>query len=165
MPLQPSVQRWTWVALATALWFAPALSAQAGNFSAHLTAAPASYQGICPGTIKFSGEIRATQPGKVQFQYIRSDGAPSPVQTLLFGSAGSKPLSTTWTLGSPSPPLHRLDRHPVRASADGPFETSQLQHPLHDQAPLTWRLSETDRDPVNDKCLSTDGFSFSYLHC
>lgn len=106
MPQQPSVQRWTWTLLVTALWFVPTLSAQAGNFSAHLTAAPASYQGICPGTIKFSGEIRATQPGKVQFQYIRSDGAPSPVQTLLFGSAGSKPLSTTWTLGSPSLPRY-----------------------------------------------------------
>jgi len=91
---------------AVIMCLAPVLSAQAGNFSAQLNAAPPRYQGTCPATVRFTGFIKAAKPGKVQFKYVRSDGASSPVQTLLFASPGRKPLSTTWTLGSPSVPSY-----------------------------------------------------------
>jgi hypothetical protein len=80
------------------LGFLPTL-ALAADFSAQLSASPAQFQGACPATIRFTGEIRAAKPGKVQFKFVRSDGASSAVQTLLFSAPGSKPISTTWTLG------------------------------------------------------------------
>lgn len=79
-----------------------ALTAQAPT--ATLSASPASYSGKCPATITFNGSISVTKPGKVQFKFIRSDNAHAPVQTLEFTQPGSKPVSTTWTLGSPALP-------------------------------------------------------------
>ena len=105
MPRYSTRHDWKWALLAMALAFTP--SVRAGDFSAQLRAAPTAFQGTCPATIRFTGEIRASKPGKVQFKYVRSDGAPSPVQTLLFSSPGSKPISTTWTLGGGAVPRYQ----------------------------------------------------------
>ncbi len=113
-----------WVMLTAALSLAPFLSAQAGDFSAQLSAAPTAFQGTCPATIRFSGEIRATKPGKVQFKYVRSDGASSPVQTLLFTAPGGKPISTTWTLGGGAVPRYQG------------WLAIQFVHPQTDRSPL-----------------------------
>ena len=107
MPPHLSRQNWKRTLLLAALSIAPLSSAQAANFSAQLSAAPASFQGVCPATIRFTGEIRAVKPGKVQFKYVRSDGASSPVQTLLFSTPGGKPISTTWTLGGQTQPRYQ----------------------------------------------------------
>ena len=105
MPRYSTRHDWKWALLAMALAFTP--SVRAGDFSAQLRAAPTAFQGTCPATIRFTGEIRASKPGKVQFKYVRSDGAPSPVQTLLFSPPGSKPISTTWTLGGGAVPRYQ----------------------------------------------------------
>ena len=68
--------------------------------TATLTASPAAYSGNCPTTINFRGMITASEAGRVQYKFIRSDGANAPVQTLIFAKAETKPVSTTWTLGA-----------------------------------------------------------------
>lgn len=65
---------------------------------AFLSADPASYTGPCPGTITFKGKISVNRAAVVKYKFIRSDGATAPVQTLTFSRAGSKTVSTTWTL-------------------------------------------------------------------
>ncbi|MEK6550944.1 MAG: hypothetical protein AABZ50_04815, partial [Pseudomonadota bacterium] len=52
---------------------APAASAQ--DYSATLAAAPTEYAGACPTTIKFNGAITARRAGRVQYKFVRSDGA------------------------------------------------------------------------------------------
>ncbi len=63
---------------------------------------PETYQGQCPVTINFSGKITVNGKGTVQYKFLRSDGAVSPVQVLEFDSAGSRTVSTVWSLGGPS---------------------------------------------------------------
>jgi len=67
---------------------------------ATLNAIPPSYSGPCRTTITFKGTISVSKPAVVKYKFIRNDGADLPVQTLTFSAAGSKPVSTTWTLGS-----------------------------------------------------------------
>jgi hypothetical protein len=55
--------------------------------------------GRCPVTIGFTGSITANGAGTVTYTFMRSDGATSPVQTLIFTEAGTQAVSTTWTLG------------------------------------------------------------------
>ena len=73
------------------------------NITATLKAFPNSYSGLCPFTIKFTGEIAVRNitrpPLKVQYRFIRSDGALTPVETLIFYKPGSKKVTTTWTIG------------------------------------------------------------------
>ena len=123
MPRPINCHAWNWALLVAALSFASLPSAQAANFSVQLSASPASFQGVCPATIRFAGEIRALKPGKVQFKYIRSDGASSPVQTLLFTAPGGKPISTTWTLGGGAVPRYQG------------WQAIQFVHPQTDRSP------------------------------
>lgn len=69
------------------------------QIKAALTASPATYTGTCPGKITFKGSITVTEPGTVQYKFIRSDGALAMIDTLNFTRAGSKSVSTTWTIG------------------------------------------------------------------
>jgi len=69
------------------------------NITASLKAYPASYSGKCPAKITFKGIITVKKPGKVQYKFIRSDGALAPIDTLIFKKPGTKPVSTTWTIG------------------------------------------------------------------
>jgi len=81
-------------------------AADAAEYSAHLDASPARYDGKCPGVITFKGSISARRAGRVQYKFIRSDGAFAPVQTLEFAAPGSKPVGTTWTLGGAGLPSY-----------------------------------------------------------
>jgi hypothetical protein len=78
----------------------------APNITASLTANPPSFVGKCPAVITFNGQITSSAPGRVQYKFIRSDGANAPVQTLEFAQPGSMPVSTTWTLGGPGLPTY-----------------------------------------------------------
>ncbi len=78
----------------------------AQHLSASLSANPVNYAGRCPAKITFNGRISAREPGRVQYKFIRSDGANAPVQTLNFTQAGSKSVSTTWTLGGAGLPSY-----------------------------------------------------------
>jgi hypothetical protein len=81
-------------------------AAHAADYSATLNASPARYSGKCPGVITFNGTITAGKAGRVQYKFIRSDGAFAPVQTLDFTAPGTKPVSTTWTLGGAALPSY-----------------------------------------------------------
>ncbi len=78
------------------------------TITAKLKAVPDSYSGKCPATIKFEGMISVKNltrpPLRLQYKFIRSDGAHAPVNTLLFEGDGAKPVHTTWTLGGPELP-------------------------------------------------------------
>lgn len=89
------------VAAGIAATSAPAFAA---DFTAHLTAAPTSYNGRCPATIHFRGYIRATKPGTVRYKFIRSDGASAPIQSVTFAAPGIRNVATTWQLGGPALP-------------------------------------------------------------
>jgi hypothetical protein len=75
-----------------------------------LKAIPESYSGKCPATIKFEGEITATDiekpPLKLKYRFKRKDGTIGPIETLIFDKDGTKKVSTTWTLGGPSLPYY-----------------------------------------------------------
>ncbi|MCP3898264.1 MAG: hypothetical protein GY707_00865 [Desulfobacteraceae bacterium] len=71
----------------------------AQNITASLTAHPSKFSGKCPALITFKGKITVREPGRVQYKFIRSDGANAPVQTLNFQKAGSMAVSTTWQIG------------------------------------------------------------------
>ena len=79
---------------------APAQSHQV--VSATLAASPEVYDGQCPVTIKFSGNITVKGKGPVKYTFVRSDGATGPVYTLDFDGAETKPVDTTWTLSPPT---------------------------------------------------------------
>jgi len=64
-----------------------------------------NYSGDCPAKITFKGAITVNAPGVVSYVFIRSDGAIDTVtKTLKFAGAGTKSVSTTWTLGGESLP-------------------------------------------------------------
>lgn len=83
-----------------------ASAASAQDYSATLAAAPTEYSGVCPTTIKFNGTITARRAGRVQYKFVRSDGASAPIQTLDFATPGTKPVGIAWTLGGPTLPSY-----------------------------------------------------------
>jgi hypothetical protein len=79
------------------------------KITATLTANPASYNGTCPAVITFKGRITVTNlqhPLKLQYKFIRSDGAHAPIETVTFDKPGAKEVSTTWTLGGAQLPSY-----------------------------------------------------------
>ncbi|MCD9186374.1 MAG: hypothetical protein LUM44_08060 [Pyrinomonadaceae bacterium] len=67
--------------------------------SVNVEASPSEYYGRCPGTIKFTGAIKANGKGRVKYTWLRNDGATLPVEYVDFAGAGVRYVSTTWTLG------------------------------------------------------------------
>jgi hypothetical protein len=67
--------------------------------SANCAADPVAFTGYCPTTITFKGTIAVSGACTVKYKFIRSDGALAPLQTANFFSAGTKVVTTTWTLG------------------------------------------------------------------
>ncbi len=63
-----------------------------------LTAEPQKYMGTCPAPIKFKGRIATSVPGKVRYQFVRSDGGTSPIFEENFEQAGWKEVNTTWSI-------------------------------------------------------------------
>lgn len=94
------------LALACALLLAGIGGAQAANYEARLSARPTNYLGQCPVKITFKGTIRARRAGRVQYKFIRSDGAFAPIHTLEFRAPGVHTVSTTWTLGGAKLPRY-----------------------------------------------------------
>jgi len=78
--------------------------------TARLRAVPENFSGNCPAKIQFDGVIivrnNTRPPLRVQYRFLRSDGALSPISTIVFDGDGSKNVSTTWTLGGPSLPSY-----------------------------------------------------------
>jgi len=58
-----------------------------------------TYNGQCPTTITFVGDITVSGPCTVTYKWVRSDGAQGPVQTEVFNGPGAAQVSDTWTLG------------------------------------------------------------------
>jgi len=58
-----------------------------------------SFSGSCPHQFTFTGTITVNTAGTVEFKWLRSDGGIAPSQTLVFTSAGSQQVTTTWTFG------------------------------------------------------------------
>lgn len=77
-----------------------------GPFSeAHVAASRSSYEGKCPVTIRFTGNIRFVQPNRglvFNYHWERSDGAKSRVR-VVHVSPGEKlmVLHESWRLGGP----------------------------------------------------------------
>jgi hypothetical protein len=68
-----------------------------------LNAAPDDYVGPCPIKIKFSARISVVGGGGiVSYKFLRSDEASGPIKTVRFARPGSKDVSTTWLIGSPT---------------------------------------------------------------
>jgi hypothetical protein len=80
-------------------------SALGADYSAVLGVSPKSYTGKCPKKFYFKGKITAKKKGRVQYKFIRSDGAFAPIKTIHFSSPGSRTVNTTWTLGGPNFPV------------------------------------------------------------
>jgi hypothetical protein len=60
---------------------------------------PAAFVGPCPKRFEFTGKITTNGPVEVKYQWIRSDNAVAPVQTIVFDSAGTQTVNTYWELG------------------------------------------------------------------
>jgi len=74
--------------------------------TATASANPVAYNGACPGVITFTGKIKSTAPATVRYRWIRSDGAIAPIKSITFTAAGTKTVTTTWTLGGASLPAY-----------------------------------------------------------
>jgi|GEM_PF-3557152 len=77
-------------------------AAAAGRFevlNVKVDVQPKVFKGACPHRFEFTGLIQANQRGRVTYQWIRSDGAKGPVQSLVFKGPGVKKVSTYWQLG------------------------------------------------------------------
>lgn len=59
-----------------------------------------SFTGKCSKQFDFTGEIKTNGAMTVKYTWLRSDGATSPEKTLEFDAAGSKTVTTSWTLGA-----------------------------------------------------------------
>jgi len=74
--------------------------------SARLFVKPVNYVGSCPSRFQFSGIIHSHYAGKVQYRFLRSDNANTPVQTIVFLRPGEKKVTSSWTLGSEGLPQY-----------------------------------------------------------
>lgn len=59
-----------------------------------------NFSGQCPHRLNFTGEITTNSSGTVNYRWVRSDGAISPVKSLIFRKKGRKVVNTYWILGS-----------------------------------------------------------------
>lgn len=125
------------------------LSAQP-KISAELKAIPETYSGRCPATIRFEGKITVTNitrpPLKVQYKFIRSDGAFAPVHTINFERDGSKAVNTTWTLGGPSLPAYE-GWQAIKVVYPQDVESNRANFKIECKA-------EAAREPLREDCVS-----------
>jgi hypothetical protein len=61
-------------------------------------AVPSSYTGPGPTTTNFIADITVDGPCRVTYNWERSDGARSTVETLFFSAAGTKQVGNTWVV-------------------------------------------------------------------
>jgi hypothetical protein len=130
-------------------WGLGTLSAQP-KISAELKAIPETYSGPCPTTIKFQGSITVTNltrpPLKVQYKFIRSDGAFAPVNNIHFERNGSKPVSTTWTIGGPGLPAYE-GWQAIKVVYPQDVESNRANFKIECKA-------EAAREPLREDCVS-----------
>jgi len=82
--------------------------AMAAVTKATLSPAKKIYSGDCPAKVVFNGTITVNAPGIVSYIFTRSDGATDTnIKKLKFLAAGSKKVSTTWTLGGAARPYYK----------------------------------------------------------
>lgn len=120
------------------------------NITAELKAIPETYSGPCPTTIKFQGKITVTNitrpPLKVQYKFIRSDGAFAPVNTINFERDGTKPVNTTWTLGGPGL-LTYEGWQAIKVVYPQDVESNKANFKIECKA-------ESAREPLREDCVS-----------
>jgi hypothetical protein len=68
------------------------------QIKASLTLDSSNPSGICTSEVAFKGTITSEKPGKVQYKFIRSDGAILPVETLEFNASATKEITSKWNL-------------------------------------------------------------------
>jgi hypothetical protein len=77
------------------------------QLKATLASSPSDCRGNCPAVITFNGTITSEKAQTVTYIFTRSDGAiDTQPKTLTFTKPGSKPVSTTWTLGGDGLPYY-----------------------------------------------------------
>ena len=117
---------------------------------ATLSAAPGTFEGCCPAKIAFSGRITVNAAGTVRYTFTRSDGATAPEQTLAFTAAGSKDVSTTWTLGGSSLPTYS-GWEAIKIVSPNPMESSKAMFSVtclsQDPAAVAVKFQVVSRDP------------------
>ncbi len=64
-----------------------------------MSASPATYSGVCPVTITFTGAMKVSKAGTVTYHWEYSDGSKGSEQSLVFGEASTKNVTSTWTVG------------------------------------------------------------------
>ena len=87
--------------------------------TAQLFVKPEAYVGSCPTRIYFNGIVHSHYAGKVQYRFIRSDNANTPVKTIMFLRPGKQKVSSSWTLGGPGLPRY-----------DG-WQVLEITYPVH----------------------------------
>jgi hypothetical protein len=146
--------------LTTQTFFAPLTSAQGQSLkvSATLTASPEVYDGHCPVTIKFSGNITVDKKGTVKYTFIRGDGATGPIYTLDFEDGGTKSVDTTWTLNIPTfsewlaiKILGPIEIESNRASFKGSCLKANVMPGLIIEAPRVLTMPEPKPQPSTDE--------------
>ena len=81
-------------------------------------AKPANYTGKAPAKIQFVGTIFVKNPPvKVEYEWLRSDGATGERKTIEIRSAGEG-VYDTWTLGEPKDQLHVWEKLHVISPVD-----------------------------------------------
>lgn len=61
---------------------------------------PASHAGECPVKLSFTWTVKGSDgPGRVTYQFVRSDSVKSPRQTMEFKGTGGRTLTYSWSLG------------------------------------------------------------------
>lgn len=114
--MRRSSQMWSGILERTACWamitiflvICSSHGAVAAVTKTTLKAVQKVYSGDCPAKIVFKGTITVNRPGTVSYVFTRSDGATDTrIKKITFLAAGSKPVSTTWTLGGATRPNYK----------------------------------------------------------
>ena len=120
--------------------------------AAELTGSTRIYKGACPVKIKFSGVVKvagsitANHPCTVKYIFTRSDGAiDTVVKSLTFTAPGTKPVSTTWTLGGAELP-HYAGWEAIKTLSPNVFESAHCDFDITCQAPAG-RVQKNQNNP------------------
>lgn len=97
-----------WAMIVIALLGVSGQDALAAVTKATLSPVKKIYAGDCPAMVVFKGSITVNAPGVVSYIFTRSDGATDTItKKVKFLAAGTKSVSTTWTLGGAALPSYK----------------------------------------------------------
>jgi hypothetical protein len=121
------------IAIASCLMWSSSALAQ---LKTSLSSSPADYLGNCPGVITFNGTITSDKAQTVTYIFTRSDNATdTQPKTLVFKKAGSRPVSTTWTLGGDGLPYY-VGWEAVKITKPAMVESNHAEFHLRCNPPL-----------------------------